>query len=70
MYDMTATGKRMKEKREENGFSKSEVAEILQSSRATLIRWEEGKTVPRVDVMAELAALYKCKIDDLVVTAF
>lgn len=42
-----------------------EAAEKLNVSKATLCKWENGKTVPRGDKIKELSALYNIPLEYL-----
>lgn len=39
-------------------LTQSEVARIMKKSKATIVNWENGKTVPGVPEMAMLSQLY------------
>ena len=39
-------------------LTQSEVARIMKKSKATIVNWENGKTVPGVPEMAMLSKLY------------
>jgi len=51
--------------RKKAGFSQAYAAEKLGISAASVCQWETGKTRPRASLLARIAALYGCKIDDL-----
>lgn len=43
------------------------LASALQVSQQSIYFWEKGEKIPTIDHLAELADLYSCKIDDLIV---
>ncbi len=45
------------------GLTQKEVAEALGISNATLIKWENGETVPTVDKAEIMAKMYKCPLN-------
>lgn len=51
--------------RKKAGYSQAYVAEKLGISAASVCQWETGKTMPRASMLARIADLYGCKIDDL-----
>lgn len=53
--------------RKRAGLTQHEVAEALNISDASVCQWETGKTLPRTQLLPQLAALYKCTIDELLV---
>ena len=58
---------KIKVKREKAGYSQSEVARVLNISRYTLIKYENGQIKsPGIEILSKLALLYKCEIKDLI----
>lgn len=51
--------------RKKAGFSQTYVAEKLGISAPSVCQWETGKTMPRSSMLARIADLYGCKIDEL-----
>ena len=47
------------------GFLQMDVAQAIGVSVATLVNWENGKTIPPVDRAQELASLYGLCLDDI-----
>lgn len=45
------------------GLTQKEVAEAIGISNVTLIKWENGETVPTADKAEQLARLYKCPLN-------
>nr|WP_321500250.1 helix-turn-helix transcriptional regulator [uncultured Dethiosulfovibrio sp.] len=52
--------------REGANLKRSEVAEIIGTTRVTVYRWERGINEPDISTMRQLAKLYGCSVDDLV----
>ena len=50
----------------QNGKSRSDVAEAIGVSYFTLTDWVRGKTIPRMDKLEKLAQYFNVKISDLV----
>lgn len=47
------------------GISQEKVAAELGVTGAAVSLWENGKTQPRASLLAKIAALYDCTIDNL-----
>jgi len=47
------------------GLFQKDVCQQLGISIATLVSWENGKTLPSVDKAQELASLYGVQLDDI-----
>lgn len=47
------------------GYTQKEAARILGVSNKTLGSWEKGLSVPRVDMIDKICALYKIDYDNL-----
>lgn len=56
---------RIKELREEAGYTKKELAQAMDVSHVTVIHWEQGKKVPMASRLPKLAALLHCTVDEL-----
>lgn len=48
------------------GYSQEEAAKKLNVGVKTIQNWEAGATSPRADKMADICALYKCTLDDII----
>lgn len=57
---------RLSEYRKASGISQEAAAERLNVSRQTIGRWEQGRSVPSMENMAKLSALYGVPLEDLV----
>ena len=62
-------GHNIRQRREKARFTQRELAARLSVSVLTVRRWEqavdEQKTVPRLDVAADLCEVLRCKLNDL-----
>ncbi len=56
---------RLKEIREERGYTKKEIAEFLHCAQATYSRYENNERYPTVKMIAKLADLYDVSVDYL-----
>ena len=57
--------KRIKEYREQRGFTQQQLADQIQENRATVAKWESGCVFPRAEKLPALADALGCTIDDL-----
>lgn len=60
MYQATLAGARVTA-----GLSQREVCEAINVSKSTLVNWEKGHTVPKMDQVMKLCELYKCPVESL-----
>ena len=65
--DMTATGRNIKNKRIGAGMSVADITNACGVSAAAVCKWQSGQTIPSIDNMIVLAAIWNCKLDDIVV---
>ena len=56
---------RIKELREAAGYSKRDLARIMDVDIAAVCRWEDGTMLPRAAKLPKLADLFHCTIDAL-----
>lgn len=56
---------KLRELREQNGYSQADLAEHLHVSRQAISNWENGKTCPDIDNLAMLCKLYGTSLDQL-----
>ena len=47
------------------GLTQEEAAKRAKISKKTLSAYEQGKQLPRVDVLNDLCCIYGCTIDDI-----
>lgn len=55
--------------RNKAGLSQAVVADKLGIKPASVSQWETGKTMPNADKLLELAALYGCTVEELLLPA-
>ncbi|UNL87448.1 helix-turn-helix domain-containing protein [Priestia koreensis] len=56
----------LKAKREEHHFSQEDVAKVLNISRQSISKWENGNCYPDLDNLIKLSDLYKISLDELI----
>ena len=71
--DLDATGKQLKAMRRKHNLSQEELSELFEmggdsASRVTISNWENGKKLPTPMHVVFLAELYRCSLDELVVS--
>lgn len=52
-------------KRIQNGFTQSQMADLIKVKRLTYSRYESGSREPRISKLPEIAIALSCTIDDL-----
>ncbi len=68
MYDLTASGKRMKNIRISRGFSIKDVRDYMGfSSVQSIYKWESGQCFPQADNLLALAKRYRVSPFDLLI---
>ena len=60
-------GRTLARRREARGLTQDQVAEALEIGTEAVSRMERGITMPTVQRLAELAEVYACGIDELVI---
>ena len=65
--DMTATGQNIRNKRISAGMTVADVTNACGVSAAAVCKWQNGQSIPTIDNMIILAAIWNCRIDDIVV---
>lgn len=66
--DMTATGQKIRELRMAAKMTIGDVQQATGVSAAAVTRWQRGSTLPSIDNMVILAAIWHVKIDEIIVT--
>ena len=56
-------GQRIKEKREQLGFSQDKLARILNVTPQTVYRWEKGKAVPRPELLEKICRVFDTPLE-------
>lgn len=56
---------RFKEARTQAGLSQQQVADQLGIHQTAISNWEKGKNLPAAAMLAKVAHLYGCSIDEL-----
>lgn len=56
----------MKAARVNAGLTQEEAAKKLEISKATLLGYENGKTIPKIDVAQRMAKLYRLTVNDII----
>lgn len=62
---MNVVADRIKEMREQNGYTQAELAKQLGITRSSVNAWEQGISVPSTQYIVELAELFKVSTDYL-----
>ncbi len=65
MLNLSLIGKRISEKRKELKMTQNELAEALFVTHQAVSKWENGKSLPTIDILYELTKLFKISIDYL-----
>lgn len=55
--------------RKKRGYSQEFVASAIGVERSTIAKWETGIAKPRIDNLLALSELYKCDVNELLVTS-
>lgn len=61
--DTNSVAKTIKELRKEAGYNREEVAGLLNISVATLRKYEDGKSLVRLDILVSMLQIYGCDIN-------
>lgn len=70
--NLKEVGKRLRELREKNGYTRNQVIEklgdeySLSISEKTIVRYEKGQTAPKIDNLIVIAELYNATLDYIV----
>ncbi len=66
--DMVKTGINIKRLRTANGYSVRKLQEILGfATTQAIYKWESGATLPSIDNLVALSALFRVRIEDILV---
>ena len=67
VIDMAATGRNIRNRRISAGMTVADVTNACGVSAAAVSKWQSGQSVPTIDNMIILAAIWNCRIDDIIV---
>lgn len=67
MLDLEKIGSQIAMLRKEKGFTGEKLAEILNVSPQAVSKWENGKCLPDTAILPELAKVFDCSIDTLLI---
>ncbi len=68
IINMTATGQNIEKLRKAAGFSVRELQEVFGfGTPQAIYKWQHGTTMPTIDNLVVLAAIFKVRIDDILV---
>lgn len=68
VVDIAATGKKIDDLRKEAGFSVRDIQEVMGfSTPQAIYKWIWGKSIPKVDNLVILSALFNTSLDNIVV---
>lgn len=60
---MDAIGERIKEARQERGLSQEELAQIINSTKSAISRYESGKRQPRIEQLKSIASVLSVDVN-------
>ena len=71
--DPISTGRRLRSMRRVNDLTQEKLSELFEqggdpASKNAISTWETGKKLPSLSHLVFLSELYRCKLDELVVT--
>ncbi len=69
MFNLDRFGSYITDQRLRTGLTQRQVAEKLSVSHQAISNWERGDTFPTVDLLMQIAKLYKVKLDALIGSA-
>lgn len=58
-------GKKIKALRDNNGYTQEWVSDKIGTTRQTLAKWENGATLPDIEMACKIADFYKVSLDEL-----
>lgn len=65
MLDMVRIGAKICELRRSLGLSQEELASRLYITRQALSKWENGSSIPSIDLLVEVSRLFSVSIDEI-----
>ena len=68
VINLQATGERIRELREQNGFSVREVSEYMGFTEPQAVyKWQRGQCLPTVDNLLALSRIFHTSIEDILI---
>lgn len=61
------TGEKITRLRKENNYTQEQLADLLNVSRQSVSKWESDLTLPETDKLIQMAKMFNCSIDYLLV---
>lgn len=69
VINMEQTGKQIAELRKKANLTVNDIKEALELTTVNAVyKWQRGQTLPTLDNLVALAALFDCTINDIVIT--
>lgn len=69
VINMEQTGKQIAELRKKANLTVNDIKEALEFTTVNAVyKWQRGQTLPTLDNLVALAALFGCTINDIVIT--
>lgn len=69
VINMEQTGKQIAELRKKANLTVNDIKEALELTTVNAVyKWQRGQTLPTLDNLVALAALFGCTINDIVIT--
>lgn len=69
VINMEQTGKQITELRNKANLTVNDIKEALELTTVNAVyKWQRGQTLPTLDNLVALAALFGCTINDIVIT--
>jgi len=65
MLDNVSVGKKISDLRKQQGLTQEELAEKLEITAQAISKWENGHTLPETVLLPDLAQIFNCSIDSI-----
>ena len=65
MLNLEKIGNKISEQRKQKGFTQATLADTLYVTHQAVSKWENGRSIPSIEVLIELTALFNISIDYL-----
>ncbi|MBQ8383134.1 MAG: helix-turn-helix transcriptional regulator [Clostridia bacterium] len=70
MLDTKRVGAKIASLRKRMGYSQQQIADLLYISPQAVSKWENGHTLPETHLLPQLAQLFSCTIDDILIPEY